>query len=261
MAPRNGREHVVITGAAGAIGAALAREFRRVQPRAHLSLLDVDEPGLARVKHALAPPVSTHVVDLESHEALADAWPTWTAGPGPVTTLVNCAGIMIIRSLAGTSWQTARRLLDIDLVAPLRLMDLAVPDMLAAGRGCVINVTSMAGVTPLRGCAYYGAAKSGLAMASEIANLELRDRGVHVLTVYPGPVESALERNARAGYGAGSWTRHVPNGEPQALAALVVEAVARRADRVIYPRAYALAARVPTISSWIARTFSPHPVE
>lgn len=252
-------EHVIITGAAGAIGAALARAYRRARPAAHLTLVDIDGDGLKRVATSLSAPVSTHVADLSQPEQLESEWAAWIAGPGPATTLVNCAGIMIIRSLAGTGWSAGRRVLDIDLLAPLRLMDLAVPDMIAAGAGVIVNVTSMAGVTPLRGCSYYGAAKSGLSMASEIAHLELRERGIHVLTVYPGPVESALERNARAGYAPTSWTRHVQSGQPDALAARVMAGLDRRADRVIYPRLYALAARIPTIASWITRRFSPHP--
>lgn len=261
MSAARAAEHVLITGAAGAIGAALAREFRRRRPSAQLTLVDIDEGGLQQAADALAAPVHTRITDLSQPDQLATAWSQWTAEPGPVTTLVNCAGIMVIRSLAGTGWRTGQRVLDIDLIAPLRLMDLAVSDMLAAGSGCVINVTSMAGVTPLRGCAYYGAAKSGLAMASEIANLELRERGVHVLTVYPGPVDSELERNARTGYSPTSWTRHVPNGQPDELAALILDGVAARTERVIYPKLYALAARVPTLSSWITRKFSPTPVE
>lgn len=265
MSPRRSAnrrvKHALITGAAGAIGEALARALRTAHPDAHLSLIDIDETGLARVSAALTGPVHTHVADLSRPEQLNVRWAEWIAEPGPVTTLINCAGIMIVRSLAGTDWDAGRRTLDIDLIAPLRLMDMAVPEMLESGGGCIVNVTSMAGVTPLRGCSYYGAAKSGLSMASEIANLELRERGIHVLTVYPGPVESALERSARSGFGARTWTRHIPNGQPAKLAALIVAAMARRDDRVIYPKLYALAARIPTIASWFTRTFSPRPVE
>ncbi len=252
--------HIVITGAAGAIGAALAREFRRRRPGAHLSLVDRDGEGLGNIASALPGKVSTDIVDLACADSLAERWSVWTATAGPVTTLVNCAGIMVVRSLAGTTWQSARELLDIDLIAPLRLMDLALPEMLAAGRGCIVNIASMAGITPLRGCSYYGAAKAGLGMASEIANQELRERGVHVLTVYPGPVASALERGARAGYG-NSWTRHLPSGKPEVLAARIVDGIDSRTPRVVYPKLYAIAARIPTLSRWISASFGPTPTK
>ncbi|HGG56453.1 MAG TPA: SDR family NAD(P)-dependent oxidoreductase, partial [Nannocystis exedens] len=230
-----GNEHILITGAAGAIGAALAHELRRRRQGAHLSLVDRDGAALDRLASALPGSVSTDLLDLGCTHSLAEHWSLWTTAAGPVTTLINCAGIMLVRSLAGTTWQRARELLDIDLIAPLRLMDLALPEMLATGHGCIVNITSMAGITPLRGCSYYGAAKAGLAMASEIANQELRKRGVHVLTVYPGPIASALERGARAGYGS-SWTRHLPSSKPQALAMRIVDGIDSRATRLVYPK-------------------------
>ncbi len=105
----------------------------------------------------------------------------------PVDVLVNCAGFMELVSFAGTSWELGRALIDVDLISPLRLMSLAVPGMRARGEGLVVNVASMAGLVPLRGSSYYGAAKAGLAMASEVARIELARDGVHVMTVYPAP--------------------------------------------------------------------------
>ncbi len=253
--------HVLITGAAGAIGGALASELAIRHPGVRLSLVDVDADGLAGVAAALPAGVAAtqHRWDLARPEALADHWHAAVASHGAVDGLVNCAGIMDVRSIVGMPWDAARRLLDIDLTSPLRLMSLAAPAMVAAGGGVIVNVSSMAGRVPLRGCAYYGCAKAGLAMASEIANLELAPQGVHVMTVYPGPVASALERGARAQLPPSLVARLMPTGDPARLALLIARAIERREPRVIYPPLYAVADRVLGVATWVSRRFSPTP--
>lgn len=247
----------MVTGAAGAIGGAIARALAAWQPGVKLTLVDVDEAGLARARGELpaSSTVETARWDLAQPETLAAAW----AALGPVDGLVNCAGIMDVRSIVGMPWAAAQRVLDIDLTSPLRLMSLAAPAMVAAGRGLIVNVSSMAGRVPLRGCAYYGGAKAGLAMASEIAALELAPAGVHVVTVYPGPVASALERGARAQMAPSLIARLMPTGDPERIASLVVRAVERGTPRVVYPPLYAVADRAVGVASWVTRRFSPAP--
>jgi NAD(P)-dependent dehydrogenase (short-subunit alcohol dehydrogenase family) len=178
---------------------------------------------------------------------------------GPVDVLVNCAGIMELRWLAETPWELGARLLRIDLESPLRLMSLAVPSMIARGRGAVVNVSSMAGVTPLRGATFYGAAKAGIAMASEVARVELAPRGVQVVTVYPGPVRSPLEQRARAQLAPSLLSRFAPTGDAETLGRLVVEACERGAPRVVYPALYRLGERLPNLARAVTGRFSPPP--
>lgn len=250
--------HVLITGAAGAIGSALARAFRARHPQASFTLADVDAPGASALAASIgaADPAEW---DLSRSDTLPSSLAAAEARRGPVEVLVNCAGIMEMRTLAATPWSLGARLLDIDLVSPLRLMSLVAPAMVARRSGAIVNVSSMAGVTPLRGAAYYGAAKAGLAMASEIARLELAPHGVRVLTVYPGPVRSGLEQRARAQMPETLLTRALPTGDPEHLARLVLDAFARDEARVVYPPLYDLANRVPRVAGWITSRLSPVP--
>jgi len=250
--------HIVVTGAAGAIGAALAKHLAGRFRDAYQSLVDVDDDGLTRVAGTIGR-AGTVRWDLTDPARLEAAWGDLIAAHGPVDGLINCAGIMDVRTVVGTPWSAARRVLDVDLTSPLRLMSLAAPAMAEAGGGLIVNVSSMAGRVPLRGCAYYGGAKAGLAMASEIAHLELAPRGVHVVTVYPGPVASALERGARAQLEPTLLSRILPVGDPDRLAGLVMRAIARGQPRVVYPPAYALADRVIGVATWVTRRWSPTP--
>jgi 3-hydroxybutyrate dehydrogenase len=252
--------HALITGAAGAIGAALAGEIARRAPGARLSLVDVDAGGLAAVCEKIGPRAKALRWDLSAPATLGDAYAA-AAGDLPVDVLVNCAGVMELRSLAGTPWPLGARLLDIDLVSPMRLMSLAVPGMRERGRGVVINIASMAGLVPLRGSSYYGAAKAGLAMASEVARLELAPDGVRVVTVYPGPVASGLERRARAQVPETLSARIIPTGDPAALAAMIADAAAAGRGRVIYPRAYLAPAEMLGLARRLGGLLSPRPFD
>ena len=252
--------HIAVTGAAGAIGGALARALATRHPAARLSLLDLDLASAERLAGELGPRAAARRWDLAVPDQVEAALADLVSTHGPVDGLVNSAGVMDVGWFAATGWDEARRLLDIDLVSPLRLMHLVAPGMIERGRGAIVNLTSMAGRTPLRGCAWYGAAKAGLAMASEIAHLELAAHGVSVVTVYPGPVASELERRARANLAAGRLARMVPVGDAAVLARHIVRALDRGQPRVVYPALYAAADRALGVTRWVTARFSPDPI-
>jgi len=247
--------HALVTGAAGAIGSALARRLRE-RFAVKLSLIDRDEAGAAKVARELGE-AAAYGWDLARPDRLEPLYRALVEERGAVDLLVNCAGIMELRSFARTDWALGERMLRIDLESPLKLMALAVPEMVARGFGAVVNVSSMSGVTPMRGASYYGAAKAGLAMASEIARVELAPLGVRIVTVYPGPVRSPLEARARAQLAPSLWARLVPTGEPDALARRVVDACARGTARVVYPAIYRIGERLPKMAGAVTERFSP----
>jgi short-subunit dehydrogenase len=246
--------HIVITGAAGAIGGALAETFRRTYPDAQLSLIDINQSALEAKASSLGPRTHSACWDLSKPEALASQWNSLTSAHGMVDLLINCAGVMEIKTFANTGWDLGSQLLAINLLSPLRLMDLAIAQR---QQGCVINICSMAGKVPIRGCTYYGAAKSGLAMASEIAHLE--GRGLHIMTVYPGPVYSGLESHARSQVEEGFISRYLPTGQPTVIAARILSAYQQKQARVIYPSFYQAAYRFLGVAGWFTSTFSPTP--
>jgi short-subunit dehydrogenase len=252
FAPR----HALITGAAGAIGGGIARILRRRFGGVKLSLADVDP----RIDHIAGELDGTALRwDLSDPASIDSACEALIEERGPIDLLVNCAGIMEVRSFARMPWRTAERLMNIDLISPLRLMSIVAASMVERREGTIVNVSSMAGVTPIRGCSFYGASKAGLAMASEIARLDLAPGGVHVMTVYPGPVRSELERRARAQLPSSLVARWIPMGDPDALAARIVDGCVERKARVVYPPLYEIASRFPTIAGGFTSMFSPVP--
>src|SRR4029450_1475400 len=110
--------------------------------------------------------------------------------------LINNAGATLVRRFVDVDLDEAERMLRRDLVNPLRLTRAVLPGMIARGRGTIVDVCSIAAFAALLGTTYYGAAKAGLAAASEILRGELRGSGVHVVTVYPGPIRTAMSTQA-----------------------------------------------------------------
>lgn len=248
-------DHLLVTGTSGSIGAALARALRERHPAASLTLVDRSAEPSERLARELGGAVAVVPCDLANGESVPLALSQARALHGPVHGLVNCAGFMEVRRFDRLPWARAEALLMVDLVSPLRLMHAAVPDMIAQGRGFVVNVASMAGKVTLPGCSFYGAAKAGLAMSSEIARRELLPLGIRVVTVYPGAVESPLESRARDQYGRTLLTRLIPTGVAAVLARKIIGAIDRNRARVVYPGAYAVG--MLAIASPFALRFGP----
>lgn len=251
--------HVVVTGTSGAIGGALAREVRARRPAARLTLVDKIEPASSELAKELGA-ARVEVADLSAIDAIPELLARIERESGPVDGLINAAGFMDVRRFESFEWDAAWKLLAVDFVAPLRLFHAVVPGMVARASGFVVNVTSMAGRVSIPGCAVYGAAKAGLSMASEVAGSELRRRGVHVVTVYPGPVASALERGARAQYANTALARAIPMGKARELAAEVFDALEAGAARTVYPSLYRVGFEAVGIASRLALSFGPRPV-
>lgn len=251
--------HILITGAAGAIGSALCERFALAYPEAHLTLVDINEAALQSMEARYAGRASHAVWDLFKPEKLGTGWKAVIKAHGPVDILVNCAGIMDIITFEGTGWTRGWKLLAVNMISPLRLMDLALQDMPEGGT--IINISSMAGRVPITGCTYYSGAKAGLAMASEIARNELRERNINVVTVYPGPIYSGLESHARSQVARGLVSRFVPTGTPDVIADRILTACRERKARVIYPNVFAVGHYFNGLSQWTVARFSPAPLQ
>ncbi|MBX3207586.1 MAG: SDR family NAD(P)-dependent oxidoreductase, partial [Labilithrix sp.] len=214
--------HVVVTGASSGIGEAIAREY--LGRGDNVTLVARRQEHLERIAAAGADRAHIVVADL----ADADGSFAWLddaeSALGPIDVLVNNAGIQIVKHATETDWAAAERLLKLDLHVPLRLTTLVLRRMIPRGTGTIVDVASMAALAPTPGMYFYNAAKAGLAAASEGLRAEVKKHGVHVVTVYPGPVTSELEAAGRAAYEDAAATRNVPTGTPEVLARLIADA-------------------------------------
>jgi short-subunit dehydrogenase len=247
--------HVAITGASSGIGEALAREFARAGAKLTL----VARRGELLQKLAKEVGVPTHVVSQDlSKPAECTRWiAAAEAANGAIDVLVNNAGKQIVAPTAEVDPDEADALLCLDLLTPLRLTRAVLPAMIARKSGTIIDVASLAALAPTPGMTWYNAAKAGLAAASESLRGELRNTGVHVVTVYPGPVDTPMARAAYDVYESTGAVTAIPLGSTDELARKVRRAVERKQPRVIYPASYGITRHFPNVTRWALDRFTP----
>jgi short-subunit dehydrogenase len=249
------RKHAFITGASSGIGDALAREYARQGWDLTLVARRVER------LEALAKELDTKVLvlpaDLSDWKHCADLISRAEAGLGTVDALINNAGVQYVERASGVSPERLDMLWGLNVMTPMHLMHTVLGPMEARGAGYIVNVASMAGIIPTPGMCHYNGTKAGLAAMSESLRVEVGPKGVHVLTVYPGPVESEMDAAARRKYDASMAARNAPTGTPDVLAQRVYRAMIRRDDRVVYPAVYGLARYARITSQWFTDTFTP----
>lgn len=183
--------HVLITGAAGGIGAAIGEEF--AAHGAALTLADLDRAALERQAAHLGGAAVTRTVDLTGPEEPAALVERAWAERGPVDVLVNAAGRYPSLDMAGLRAEAWDQLFAVNLRAPV--LATAAYARLAAEAdtgGSVVNISSGSALRSRPGGGPYAASKAALEMATRAAALELGARGIRVNAVSPGfvPVDS-----------------------------------------------------------------------
>lgn len=249
------RMHVVVTGASAGIGEAIARELARAGGK--LSLVARRKDKLEKLAADIGDGALALPRDLGDPTQATDWIAEAEAAHGPIDVLVNNAGVQIIEPLETTDPDAGEQLLRLNVLTPMRLTRAVVPGMIARGRGTIVDIASMAALTPMPGMFYYNGAKAALANASEGLRGELRGTGVHVVTVYPGPVHTDMGARGVLRYEKTLAAALSPWGTADELAVLVRKAIEKKRARIIYPRSYAVARWFPNLSRWFTARFSP----
>ncbi|WP_407111232.1 SDR family NAD(P)-dependent oxidoreductase [Streptomyces sp. DSM 116494] len=238
--PRTDRRVVLVTGASSGIGAATARRF--AAGGWHLLLSGRDRRRLEETASgASAVLLPADLAAPDGAKLLAQAALRET---GRIDVLVAGAGIGWAGPFLTMPHTDIERVLFLDLNATLHLVREVLPAMVAAGRGRVVLVGSVAGSVGVREEAVYSAAKAGLAAFAEALRQELRGTGVGVSLVVPGPVETGFfARRGRPYHRA-----HPRPTSPGRVAAAVWDAVSRGHDDTYVPAWLTLPARVRALT-------------
>lgn len=107
-----------------------------------------------------------------------------------VDILVNNAGAGFIGEFGAAEWSTYSRMIQLNVAAVTRLTHYVVDQMKDQGRGGILNISSMAGWTPVPGFAVYAATRTYITSFSIALHQELKSRGIHVTAVHPGPTRT-----------------------------------------------------------------------
>jgi NAD(P)-dependent dehydrogenase (short-subunit alcohol dehydrogenase family) len=206
---------IVVTGAAGGVGHAVARQLSRCG--ALLSLTSLSADRLARIAEKLkACSVAADLSCVGHCKRVVDAT---LERFGRLDALVNCAGVWLQGDSHAATEADWDHCIDINLKATFFMCAAAIP-ALKASRGSIVNIGSDAGVTGNAGCAIYCAAKGGVTVMSKALALELAPSGVRVNTLCPSDIDSPMLRRQALQYGSGDpagyldgLLRHYPQGD------------------------------------------------
>jgi NAD(P)-dependent dehydrogenase (short-subunit alcohol dehydrogenase family) len=202
---------VLITGAAGNLGQAVAAAF--AEAGAKLALLDLDVQRVQAAQPA-ALCVATNLLDAASVERAVDAAATRF---GRIDVLCNIAGgFRMGPPVHETTDELWSSMLDLNARSVVQMARAVVPRMLRAGSGRIVNVAAMAGLGGKAGTAAYCASKSATIRLTESMDSELREQGINVNCVMPSIIDTPQNRAAMPDADPSRWVA------PAALAAVIL---------------------------------------
>lgn len=215
---------VAVSGGGRGIGAATAAAFAAGGADVWIGDLDAE---VARATAAQIPGAQARELDVRSRESWRSLVDEVLGAHGRIDVLVNNAGVMPVGPFAGEAEAVTDLMVDVNLRGMLSGMAAVLPAMTAAGRGHIVNVSSMAGAIPLPGMVTYNATKYGVLGASLAARREFDGTGVTVSAVLPAAVRTELS--------SGADLSALPTVDPVQVATQILRTLSTRAARVSSP--------------------------
>ncbi len=242
---------VLITGASGGFGRHMVRQFRAAG--AKLVLTDLTDHALRDVTDDAGDDlVASVAADLSQEEGIRAVGELCMSRDILPDILINNAGIAVAGRLDKVPRERWETLMQLNLLAPMRLCDLFLPAMIDRGSGHIVNVSSIAGWVGSHGLSSYCASKFGLRGFGESLAADLDGTGVHVTNVYPCFSQTPILDSPQYGY---EQRRGVPAyliSEPSHVVARIVDGV-RRNRLHVFPDGHSrLIHYITRFTPWLA---------
>lgn len=198
----------LITGASSGLGSEFARQLAPVADKLVLVArrgehLDALKTELETIHPSVR--VFVYVMDITRENQNRDFLGWLERERIRVNLLVNNAGMGDRGPFATGDWAKIHAMLELNIVALTRLTHHLLPMLREGGRGAILNVSSIAGLIPLPHMSVYAATKAYVNSFSDGLRMELRDTGITVTAVLPGPVETGFGRVASRGTSEPEW--------------------------------------------------------
>ncbi|MFI1050128.1 SDR family oxidoreductase [Streptomyces griseoruber] len=185
----------VVTGGARGIGRGIAAVL--AAKGAAVAVWDLNTEGAEKTAAEIQAAGGTAVAvggDAADAEAVARSAALTREALGPVTILVNNAGITAYEPFTGISESSWDRMIAINLKGPFLVTRELVPDMLEAGWGRIVNISSSSAQTGAPAMAHYAASKGGVIGLTRALAVEYIEKGITVNHVPPGFIDTPLVR-------------------------------------------------------------------
>jgi 2-hydroxycyclohexanecarboxyl-CoA dehydrogenase len=192
------RRVAIVTGAGSGLGRAIAH--RLASDGLAVAVLDIDGEAAATVAGEITADgfeaVAYGDVDVSSRAQVDDAVARVRADMGPTLVLVNNAGIAGFREFEKITDEKWDRIMQVNLNGPFYLCQAVLPDMLEAGWGRIVNISSSSAQGGQPYMVHYVTSKAGLIGMTKALALELGPRGITVNTIPPGFIVTPMLRGS-----------------------------------------------------------------
>jgi NAD(P)-dependent dehydrogenase (short-subunit alcohol dehydrogenase family) len=238
---------VAITGGARGIGRATAAAFLARGARVAIGDVDAElvEKTAAELSAADGADCSGLSLDVTDRSSFAAFLDQVEELHGPLDVLVNNAGIMPTGLYVDESDRMTDRMVDINVHGVLNGSKLAAQRFGDRRRGHIVNVASLAGVTPTAGLATYCGTKHFVIGFSESLHRELAPLGVGVTAVLPGVVRTELSAGAKVP----AWSESMSTVDPEDIADTVVSVIGTSRMRATCPRSLSATIKATSLLS------------
>jgi 3alpha(or 20beta)-hydroxysteroid dehydrogenase len=211
---------VIVTGAARGIGAACAR--RLVAEGANVVIADLLADEGKQLAAELGDAALFAELDVTSEAAWQDVVHQAEQAFGPVTGLVNNAGIVHVAPIEQLAEADYRRVIDVNQVGVFLGMKAVIPSMKGVGTGSIVNISSIGGIIAFAGILGYVASKWAVRGMTKTAAQELGPHGVRVNSVHPGVVASPMTADSDRSHGMVHQQPLAREADPDEIARLVL---------------------------------------
>ena len=219
---------VVVTGASGGIGSAIARRCAAEGARVGVHYHARREPAEALARELGGVALGFDVRDVAGIAAGID---TFTAGGEGLELWVNAAGVHNAGLLVSVDEAALVEQISVNLLGTILCTRAVLPRLLQQRAGVVLNVSSVSATAPVPGGAAYAASKAGVEAFTRAVALEYGRKGIRAVCVRPGPIQTPMLSTALAlgGDQAQNRTALRQLGEPADVASLAVYLLSEQA--------------------------------
>lgn len=216
----------VVTGAASGIGLAIAEHL--IGEGWRVAAVDRDAAGLSGLaaRHPDPARLLALPLDITDEGAVEAAMTTATDALGPVTGVVNAAGIAADIPALDTPVALYRKILDVNVIGSFIVARAAARRMVARAKagepsGAIVTIASVSGLRGGKGRIAYGSSKAAVILQTQVLANDLAPYGIRCNAIAPGPIETPLIKAMHTAEDRATWSRFVPMnryGRPEDIA-------------------------------------------